>query len=98
MILNKIQTSQQTYSITITKISRIMLFVVITTNNTVRVQLTFMLKQVGARNHWRRLLCAPPGLKPKILRSAHTVYLRVLCGSENKQRSFPYTALTDWFI
>ena len=31
-----------------------------------------------------------------ILRSAHTVYLCVLCGSENKQRLFPYTALTDW--
>ena len=29
-------------------------------------------------------------------RSAHTVYLCVLCGSENKQRLFPYTALTDW--
>ena len=25
------------------------------------------------------------------------MYLRVLCGSENKQRLFPYTALTDWF-
>ena len=33
-----------------------------------------------------------------ILRSAHTVYLCVLCGSENKQRSFPHTALTDWFV
>ena len=33
-----------------------------------------------------------------ILRSAHTVYLWVLCGSENKQRLFPYTALTDWFL
>jgi hypothetical protein len=32
-----------------------------------------------------------------VLRSAHTVYLCVLCGSENKQRLFPYTALTDWF-
>ena len=32
-----------------------------------------------------------------ILRSAHTVYLCVLCGCENKQRLFPYTALTDWF-
>jgi len=32
-----------------------------------------------------------------ILRSAHTVYLCVLCGSENKQQLFPYTALTDWF-
>ena len=29
------------------------------------------------------------------LRSAYTVYLCVLCGSENKQRLFPYTALTD---
>ena len=32
-----------------------------------------------------------------ILRSAHTVYLCVLCGSENKQRLFPYTALTGWY-
>ena len=33
-----------------------------------------------------------------ILRSVHTVCLCVLCGSENKQRLFPYTALTDWFL
>ena len=33
-----------------------------------------------------------------ILRSAHTLYLCVLCGSENKQRLFPYTALTGWFV
>ena len=33
-----------------------------------------------------------------ILRSAHTVYLCVLCGSQNKQRLFPYTTLTDWFL
>ena len=32
------------------------------------------------------------------VRSAHTLYLCVLCGSENKQRLFPYTALTDWFL
>jgi len=32
------------------------------------------------------------------LRSAHTVYLCVLCGSQNKQRLFPYTTLTDWFL
>ena len=32
-----------------------------------------------------------------ILRFAHTVYLCVLCGSENKQRLFPYTAVTDSF-
>jgi len=25
-------------------------------------------------------------------------YLCVLCGSENKQRLFTYTALTDWFL
>jgi hypothetical protein len=30
--------------------------------------------------------------------SAHTVHLYALCGSENKQRLFPYTALTDWFV
>jgi len=28
-----------------------------------------------------------------ILRSAHAVYLCVLCGSENKQQLFPYTEL-----
>ena len=22
----------------------------------------------------------------------------ILCGSENKQRLFPYTTLTDWFV
>ena len=33
-----------------------------------------------------------------ILRFAHAVYLCVLCGYENKQRLFPYTALTDWFL
>ena len=26
------------------------------------------------------------------------LYLWVLCGSENKQRLFPYTALTCWFL
>jgi len=36
------------------------------------------------------------GLK-KNLRSAHTVFLCVLCGSENKQRLFPYTTVTGWF-
>jgi hypothetical protein len=33
-----------------------------------------------------------------IPRSAHTVYLCVLCGSKNKQRLFPYTTLTGWFL
>jgi ribosomal protein L44E len=36
--------------------------------------------------------------RPKVTRSAHIVYLCVLCGSQNKQRLFPYTALTDWFL
>jgi hypothetical protein len=44
------------------------------------------------------LLHRPPGLTFTILRSAHTMYLCVLCGSENKQRLFPCTALTDWFV
>jgi len=34
----------------------------------------------------------------KILRSSLTVHLCVLCESQNKQRLFPYTALTDWFL
>jgi len=33
-----------------------------------------------------------------ILRSAHTLYLCVLCGSENKQRLFHCTALTGWLV
>jgi hypothetical protein len=27
-----------------------------------------------------------------------TQFIYVLCGSENKQRLFPYTALTDFFL
>ena len=27
-----------------------------------------------------------------------TQCIYVLCGSENKQRLFPYTTLTDWFL
>jgi ribosomal protein S26 len=30
--------------------------------------------------------------------AVHTGYLYVLCGSENKQRLFPNTALTEWFL
>jgi len=32
------------------------------------------------------------------LRSVYTLRLCVLCGSENKQRLFHCTALTDWFV
>jgi hypothetical protein len=35
---------------------------------------------------------------PKIPSSAHALYLCVLYGSENKQRLFHCTALTDWFL
>jgi hypothetical protein len=44
------------------------------------------------------LLYVPSGLTLKILRSVHTVYLFVLCGSDNKQRLFHFTTLTDWFL
>jgi hypothetical protein len=40
----------------------------------------------------------PPDLKLKIVRSARKVNLCALSGSLNKQRLFPYTALTDWFL
>jgi hypothetical protein len=36
--------------------------------------------------------------KTQILRSAHTVYLHVSCGSQNKQRLFACTVLTDWLL
>jgi hypothetical protein len=41
---------------------------------------------------------AVPSWHSQMPRSAHTVYLCVLCGSQNKQRLFPYTALIDWFL
>jgi len=34
----------------------------------------------------------------QIIRSANTVYLCVLYGSQNKERLFSYTALTDWIL
>jgi hypothetical protein len=33
-----------------------------------------------------------------VFTARYGLYLCVLCGSENKQRLFPYTALTDWFF
>ena len=48
-------------------------------------------------NEANRQLIAILQTRVKILRSAHTVYLCVLCGSENKQRLFPYTALTGFY-
>jgi len=43
-------------------------------------------------------LYIPPSLTFKNSHSPSTVYLWVLCGSQNKQWLFPYTALTDWFV
>jgi hypothetical protein len=43
-------------------------------------------------------LYVPPVKHSTFLSSAHTVYLCVLCGSQNKQRLFPHTTLTDWFL
>jgi len=55
-------------------------------------------------NEWEWTLQSPvdtlctASLTLTILRSAHTVYLCVSYVSQNKQRLFPYTALSDWFL
>jgi len=51
----------------------------------------------NALKHKHNFICHQ-NYQLEIPRSAHTVCLCVLCGSENKQRLFPYTALTDWFV
>ena len=43
-------------------------------------------------------LYVPPVQHSTNLRSAHTLYLSVLCGSQNQQPLFPYTTLTDRFL
>jgi hypothetical protein len=43
-------------------------------------------------------LYAPVGPVLKHVRAVNRVNLTVLYGSQNKQRLFPYTALTDWFV
>ena len=55
------------------------------------------LPRCEAGRHMKRVQACHE-LHSQILRSAHTVYLCVLCGSQNKQRLFPYIALTDWFL
>jgi len=37
-------------------------------------------------------------MRLKFLRSAPHSCIFVLCESQNKQRLFPYTALTGWFV
>jgi len=44
------------------------------------------------------ILCVPSSLTIKTIRSAHTLYLCVLCGSENQQLLFPNTTITDRFL
>jgi hypothetical protein len=34
----------------------------------------------------------------QILRSAHAVYICVLCGSQNKQPLFPSTTIIGWYL
>jgi hypothetical protein len=53
---------------------------------------------VNGRSWTHQTLCATRFSITKIIRFAHVVYLCVLCGSQNKQRLFPYTALTDRFL
>jgi hypothetical protein len=36
--------------------------------------------------------------KAESLHFTHALYLYILYGSENKERLYPYTALTDWFV
>jgi hypothetical protein len=52
-------------------------------------------RKMSLKTQWS--LCLTPVQHPTILCSAHTLYLCVLYGSQNKQRLFPYTAVTDWF-
>ena len=40
-------------------------------------------------------LYVPPKYSSTFLRSAHRLYLWILCGCEKKERLFPYTTLTD---
>jgi hypothetical protein len=34
----------------------------------------------------------------EVLNSAHTAHVSAFCGSQNKERLFAYTTLTDWFL
>jgi hypothetical protein len=55
--------------------------------------------KTGSVNRFKaqRLQYVPPGLTfTNATFCPHSVF--VLCGSQNKQRLFPYTALTDWFL
>ena len=57
---------------------------------------SFSVIRSSSKAQWS--LYVAPGYYSTIPRSAYTVYLCVLCGSENEQRLLPYTALTDWFV
>ena len=61
-------------------------------------------RQYGGKNimqtsfKWLQYTCIHWDWQSAVLRSAHTIYLCVLCGSENKEPLFPYTTLTDWIL
>jgi len=55
---------------------------------------------VEGRNFESRIITLICGsrIHSTTVRSTHRVYVSVLYGSENKQRLFPYTALTGCFL
>jgi hypothetical protein len=63
-------------------------------NNVHRSHKKFMLTHLKPSGHYIYHQCNIHEFN----RLPHTMYLCVLCGSQNKQRLFPYTALTDWFF
>ena len=68
-------------------------------NNSGKYISVYKLRKSIKRCHsLRQICCSRQTSHSTILHSVLTVYLCVLCGSQNKQRLFPYTALTDWFV
>ena len=70
----------------------------------------FLTGQFALTTGWRLRVFLPKMFRPSksqwslyvpshstILRSAHMVYLCVLCGYENKLRLFPHTTLTGFY-
>jgi hypothetical protein len=78
------------------------------TNNTERrEEFIYTLTAVGAsvgdgtsNRHWEPtdILQGPVMYRQLNIQQLYVLYLCVLCGSENKQRLFPYTALNDFFL
>ena len=76
----------------------------------VKVKANLILEQARKAHRWSTytaLLCNLLNLRLTLCTASFnipkffvlpTMHLCVLCGSENKQRLFPYTALADWFV